>query len=159
MRRRNFIAGGTSAAAVSRVAAQPAAGQRLAIFSPAEPSALMHERSDNRYDRRLFDELRRLGHVEGQNLTVEKYGNEQNTSGPATLAAEVIRSNPDIVYVVGPGAGFFQERKRQDPGRDPYSRPDCARSCSESGPAGRQHHRGQRRFRPIDSWQADCAVT
>jgi putative ABC transport system substrate-binding protein len=64
----------------------------------------MHEKSDNRYYRALFEELRRLGHVEGQNLNVEKYGIEQNSSGPVALAADVIRSNPDVVYIVGPGA-------------------------------------------------------
>jgi putative tryptophan/tyrosine transport system substrate-binding protein len=91
MRRRSFIAGVTSTAAITGVAAQPAASRRLAIFSPAEPSALMHGRSDNRYYRVLFDELRRLGHIEGQNLIVEKYGSEQNASGPAALAAEAAR--------------------------------------------------------------------
>jgi putative tryptophan/tyrosine transport system substrate-binding protein len=115
MRRRSFIAGVISTAAITGVAAQPAAGRRLAIFSPAEPSALMHGRSDNRYYRVLFDELRRLGHIEGQNLIVEKYGSEQNASGPAALAAEVIRSNPDIVYVVGPGAGLFKNASAKIP--------------------------------------------
>ena len=67
MRRREFLAGGLSiAAGVSRAAAQPAtAMRRLAIFSPSEPAALMHEKSENRYYRALFAELRRLGHVEG----------------------------------------------------------------------------------------------
>jgi putative ABC transport system substrate-binding protein len=111
MRRREFIAGAISiAAGTSRVSAQPAGtSRRLAIFSPSEPSSLMHEKSDNRYYRALFAELRRLGHVEGQNLAVEKYGIEQNSSGPAALAAEVIRSNPDVVYVVGPGARIFKD--------------------------------------------------
>src|SRR5882724_13034070 len=99
MRRREFIAGAMSVAGLSRVAAQPAgASRRLAIFSPSEPSALMHEKSENRYYRALFEELRRLGHIEGQNLTVEKFGIEQNSSGPVALAAEIIRSNPDVVY-------------------------------------------------------------
>jgi putative ABC transport system substrate-binding protein len=116
MRRRDFIGGVISMAAVSRVAAQPAgASQRLAIFSPSEPSALMHERSDNRYYQALFAELRRLGHVEGQNLTVENYGSEQNTSGPAALAADVVRSNPDVVYVVGPGAVIFKKETTKIP--------------------------------------------
>jgi putative ABC transport system substrate-binding protein len=110
VRRREFIAGAISVAAgASRASAQPAgASRRLAIFSPSEPSALMQEKSDNRYYRALFDELRRLGHVEVQNLTVEKYGREENKSGLAALAADIIRSNPDVVYVVGPGAVLFK---------------------------------------------------
>ena len=106
MRRREFIAGAISlAAGASHVEAQAAgASRRLAIFSPSESSALMGEKSDNRYYRALFEELRRLGHVEGQNLTVEKYGSEQNKSGAAALMAEIISSNPDVVVVIGPGA-------------------------------------------------------
>jgi putative ABC transport system substrate-binding protein len=117
MRRREFLAGAISiVAGASRALAQPAdAFQRLAIFSPSEPAALMQERSDNRYYRALFEELRRLGHVEGQNLTIEKYGREQSKSGPAALAADVLRSNPEIVYVVGPGAVLFKNANAKFP--------------------------------------------
>ena len=111
MRRRDFIFGATSLAAVSPATAQqPSATKRLAIFSLSEPTVLMNERSDNRYYRALFAELRRLGHVEGENLLVERYGRERNTSGPAALAAEVVRNNPDVVYVVGPGTLFFKQQ-------------------------------------------------
>ncbi len=107
MRRRDFIVGAISATAVSRVAAQSSTNsRRLAIVSVSEPSALMHERSENRYYRVLFAELRRLGHAEGQNLTVERYGREQNTSGLAAVVAQVVRSNPDVVYVLGPGGAL-----------------------------------------------------
>ena len=111
MRRREFVVGVASVVAVSHaVAQQPRASKRLAIFSLSEPTALMNERSDNRYYRALFAELRRLGHVEGQNLLVDRYGREQNTSGPAGLAAEVVRNNPDVVYVVGPGTLLFKQQ-------------------------------------------------
>ncbi len=111
MRRRDFIVGATTLAAVPRaLAQQPGAGKRLAIFSLSEPTVLMNERSDNRCYRALFAELRRLGRVEGENLTVERYGRERNTSGPAALAAEVVRNNPDVVYVVGPGTPFFRQQ-------------------------------------------------
>src|ERR1700738_4340400 len=97
MRRREFIAGALSAVAgASHVGAQAAgASRRLAIFRPSESSALLGEKSDNRYYRALFEELRRLGHVEGQNLTVEKYGSEQNRSGPVALAGGVLAPKPD----------------------------------------------------------------
>lgn len=116
MRRREFIAGAISIVAGSRVLAQPAgASQRLAVFSPAEPSAQMHEKSENRYYRALFEELRRLGHVEGQNLTVERYGSEQNRSGAEALAADVIRSHPDVVFLIGPGAPIFKKADAKFP--------------------------------------------
>jgi putative ABC transport system substrate-binding protein len=82
--------------------------RRLAIFSLSEPAVLMREASENRYYRALFAELRRLGHVEGQNLTVERHGRENNASGPAAMAAEVVRQNPDVVYIVGPGGLIFK---------------------------------------------------
>jgi putative ABC transport system substrate-binding protein len=117
MRRREFIVGAMSiVAGTSRAAAQPAGvSQRLAIFSPSESSTLMHEKSDNRYYRTLFEELRRLGHVEGQNLTVERYGSEQNRSGAEALAAGVIRSNPDVVFLIGPGAPIFKKADAKFP--------------------------------------------
>jgi len=116
VRRREFIAGAVSLVAVSRHADQSArASQRLAIFSPSEPTALMNEHSDNRYYRALFAELRRLGHVEGQNLVVERYGREKNTSGLAAMVAEVIRSNPDVIYIVPPGAPDFKRETDKIP--------------------------------------------
>ena len=91
------------------VAAQQSTNsKRLAIFSPSQPSADLHEHSESKGWRALFAELRRLGQIEGQNLKVESYGRERNTSGPEVLAAEVVRSNPDVIFVVGPGAVIFK---------------------------------------------------
>jgi len=110
------MVGAISVAAASRVAAQPAGNsRRLAIFSLSESTALMNERSENRYYRVLFTELRRLGYVEGRNLDVERYGREQNTSGPDALVAEVVRNNPEVVYVVGPGAVIFRKATTRIP--------------------------------------------
>jgi putative ABC transport system substrate-binding protein len=83
--------------------------KRLAIFSPSEPSADLHEHSESKFSRALFAELRRFGQIEGQNLKVESYGREQNTSGPEALATEIVRSNPDVIFVVGPGAPIFKK--------------------------------------------------
>ena len=63
----------------------------------------------SKFSRALFAELRRLGQIEGQNLKVESYGREQNTSGPEALATEIVRSNPDVIFVVGPGAVIFKK--------------------------------------------------
>jgi putative ABC transport system substrate-binding protein len=110
MRRRQFLGllGGAAAWPLPARAQQAAASRRLAIFSPFEPAALMREDSDNRYYRALFDELRRLGHVEGKNLTVERYGRERSAGGLAALAEEVVSAKPDVVFVVGPGAMLFK---------------------------------------------------
>jgi putative ABC transport system substrate-binding protein len=103
MRRREFVAGTALLAAISRAAAkQDTKLRRLAIFSPSQSTADMQETGGNRYTRAAFAELRRLGHVEGENLTVERYGKEQNTAGLDALVAEVVRSSPDVVLSIGP---------------------------------------------------------
>ena len=112
MRRRNFISllGGAAVAwPLAAAAQQSASSKRLAIFSPSEPSADLHGHSGSKFSRALFTELRRLGQIEGQNLKVESYGREQNTSGPEALATEIVRSNPDVIFVVGPGAVIFKK--------------------------------------------------
>jgi ABC-type uncharacterized transport system substrate-binding protein len=103
MRRRAFLSVlcGAVAWPLSAAAQQSANRKRLAIFSPAEPSADLHEHSKTKAWRALFAELRRFGQIEGQNLKVERYGREQNTSGPEALAAEIVLSNPDVIFVIG----------------------------------------------------------
>jgi len=110
MRRRDFISllGGAAGAWPLAVAAQQST-KRLAVFSPAEPSADLHEHSESKKSRAFFAELRRLGWIEGQNLKVESYGREQNASGPEAIATEIVRSNPDVIHVVGPGAVIFKK--------------------------------------------------
>jgi putative tryptophan/tyrosine transport system substrate-binding protein len=111
MRRRVFliVVCGAVAWPLAAAAQQSAKSKRLAVFSPSEPSAHLHEHSENKINRALFAELRRLGQIEGQNLKVESYGREQNTSGPEALATEIVRSNPDVIFVVGPGAVIFKK--------------------------------------------------
>ena len=112
MRRRDFISllGGAAVAWPLAAAAQQSTNKkRLAIFSPSQPSADLHEHSESKVSPALFAELRRLGQIEGQNLKVESYGREQNTSGPEALATEIVRSNPDVILVVGPGAVIFKK--------------------------------------------------
>jgi putative ABC transport system substrate-binding protein len=46
----------------------------------------------------FFDELRRLGYVEGKNIVVEVYSGEGRTDGIRSLARELVRRNPDIIY-------------------------------------------------------------
>ena len=111
MRRRAFlsVACGAVAWPLAAAAQQSTSSKRLAIFSPSEPSAYLHEHSESKKSRALFAELRRLGQIEGQNLKVEGYGREQNTSGPEALATEIVRSNPDVIFVVGPGTPIFKK--------------------------------------------------
>jgi putative ABC transport system substrate-binding protein len=116
MRRRELIAIlGAGLASPLVAQGQQSNSKRLAIFSPSESSTLMHEHSENRYYSVLFEELRRLGWVEGQNLTVEGFGREQYTSGLDVLATEIVQRNPDIIYTVGPGAVSFKSATSRIP--------------------------------------------
>jgi putative tryptophan/tyrosine transport system substrate-binding protein len=114
MRRRSFLSvvcGGV-AWPLTAAAQQSTISKRLAIFSPSEPSADLHEHGKSKFSRgwpTFFAELRRLGQIEGQNLKVESYGREQNTSGPEALATEIVRSNPDVIFVVSPGPVIFKK--------------------------------------------------
>jgi ABC-type uncharacterized transport system substrate-binding protein len=111
MRRRAFLSVlcGAVTWPLAVAAQQSTNSKRLAIFAPAEPSADLHEHSENKIWRAFFAELRRLGRIEGQNLKVESYGREQNTSGPEALVTEIVRSNPDVILVAGPGALIFKK--------------------------------------------------
>lgn len=112
MRRREFVAGAASFAVVTRAAGQPVAnGRRLVIVDVSTPISRMYEDSESYY-RVLFTELRRLGQIEGQNLTVERYGKEQNPSDPAAFAAQVVRGNPDVIYVLVPLSAFIRETSK-----------------------------------------------
>jgi hypothetical protein len=47
----------------------------------------------------FFEELRRLGDIEGQNLIVERYSGEGRPEGLADLAREVVNPKPDLIVV------------------------------------------------------------
>ncbi len=52
---------------------------------------------------------------DGQNLTVERYGKEQYLSDAAALAAQVVRSNPDVIYIIDPSASYFKQETSKIP--------------------------------------------
>jgi hypothetical protein len=51
----------------------------------------------------FFEELRRLGYVEGRNLAVARYSAEGRNERHAEIAREVVRTKPDVVVTVGSG--------------------------------------------------------
>ena len=102
MRRREFIGSliGTAVAwPLAASAQQPAKVYRVAIVHPSVPVKEMNETGDSRF-KALFGELRRLGYIEGQNLTLERYSGEGRTAHYADLASEVVRQQPDVIFAI-----------------------------------------------------------
>jgi putative tryptophan/tyrosine transport system substrate-binding protein len=100
VRRRDFTTGLLLAAATRSVRAQgPAKQHRIAIVIPAGPVASINDTLP-RFYQAIFDELRRLGDVEGQNLTVERYSGEGRPEGFAELARGVVNRNPDVIVAI-----------------------------------------------------------
>jgi putative ABC transport system substrate-binding protein len=78
-------------------AQQPAKVHRIAIIAAAAPVTEITETSSLRLYRALFQELRRLGYVEGRNLIVERYSGEGRTEHYAEVARVVVTSKPDLI--------------------------------------------------------------
>jgi putative ABC transport system substrate-binding protein len=109
MRRRDLMAALLVSATIGRVQAQQTGKvyhiAMVEAFLPvAEMSETAHHPGVAGAYRVFFDELRRLGYVEGQNLVVERYSGEGRPEQFRALAAVVVRSNPDLVYVINGGA-------------------------------------------------------
>jgi putative tryptophan/tyrosine transport system substrate-binding protein len=49
----------------------------------------------------LFNELRRLGYIEGQSLLIERYSGEGRAAHYPDLAREVVSRNPDVILSIG----------------------------------------------------------
>jgi putative ABC transport system substrate-binding protein len=100
MRRRDFTIGLLLAATTQSVRAQERAKQhRIAIITPAGPVADISDTGPRAWPA-FFEELRRLGDVEGRNLTVERYSGEGRPERYADLAREVVGRNPDVIVAV-----------------------------------------------------------
>ena len=103
MRRRELIVGLLlAAAAQSSWAQEPAKQHRIAIIRAGGSTADISDSSPYSFYKELFQELRRLGDIEGQNLTVERYSGEGRPEGFADLAREVVNRQPDLVVAISP---------------------------------------------------------
>jgi putative ABC transport system substrate-binding protein len=100
MRRREFITLAGSAVAAWPLTAFGKA-QRIAIVSGVFPVTELSETSSEPALRAFFNELRRLGYVEGQNLLIERYSGEGRAEHYPDLAREVARSNPELIMEFG----------------------------------------------------------
>jgi ABC-type uncharacterized transport system substrate-binding protein len=107
MRRRTFIAGLLVAAAAGRAEAQRTARvYRIARIYAAAPAAEAIKAKNTRGSGSwiFFEELRRLGFVEGQNLLYERYSAEgQTVDQYSALARDVVSGHPDLIFADSTG--------------------------------------------------------
>jgi len=102
MRRRDFITAlGTAATwPLAARAQQPAKMKRIAYVHSAGNVSRISASGEPFY-RAFFEELSRLGYVEGQNLGVERYSGDGRTERYAELARNVVNTHPDLILAVG----------------------------------------------------------
>jgi putative ABC transport system substrate-binding protein len=96
MRRREFITLVGSAVAAWPFTALGKA-QRIAIIVLSQPVTKLTETGDDPRFQAFFNELRRLGYVEGQSLLVERYSGEGRAKHYPDLARDVVNRNPDLI--------------------------------------------------------------
>jgi putative ABC transport system substrate-binding protein len=103
MQRRKFImllGGAATTWPFAARAQQPAKMKRIAIVFPSAKVSEISVSGPPRY-RAFFEELSRLGYVEGQNLKVERYSGEGQPELYAELARHVVKTHPDLIFAVG----------------------------------------------------------
>ena len=110
MRRREFIAGTAATAALSfawpacaQTNARSPGAKRLAIFHSTRPPEALTPNGAPAY-KAFFEELNRLGYIEGQNLIVERYSALGQPDRIGDLAREIVASRPDVIL---PISGVF----------------------------------------------------
>jgi putative ABC transport system substrate-binding protein len=74
--------------------------KRIAIVHPATKVSELSLSGPPRA-RAFFEELSRLGYVEGQNLGVERYSGEGQPERYAELARDIVNTHPDVILAVG----------------------------------------------------------
>ncbi|AMN42145.1 ABC transporter substrate-binding protein [Rhodoplanes sp. Z2-YC6860] len=103
MKRREFIAliGGMASAWPLAARGQQSKVNRIAWVHPSAPLDNLRSSTDVRAYRAFQDELRQLGHIEGTNLTIERYSGAGRLDLYDTLARTVVRSRPSLVFTSG----------------------------------------------------------
>ena len=105
MQRRDFISGLVGAAMCSNaargqqkslIAQHSTTKKRIAHVDPALNLEGMQATS-----RPFFDELKRLGYIEGENLVVERYSGGGRIERYQSLAQEVVDTKPDLILSIG----------------------------------------------------------
>ena len=102
MRRRDFIAGLMFAAVTGWAQAQQTGKvYRIAIGHPIVPVADLNQASKGSFViAAIFEELIRLGYVEGRNLLIERCSGEGRADHYPDLARQIVSRNPDLIIAI-----------------------------------------------------------
>jgi putative ABC transport system substrate-binding protein len=102
MKRRAFLVATAMLAAATRraIAQQPAKMKRLAMIHPAMKPADMRIGGDPTYAI-IFEEMKRLGYVEGVNLIVDRYSAEGRYDRYPEIMHGVVATRPDVIQITG----------------------------------------------------------
>jgi putative ABC transport system substrate-binding protein len=103
VRRRDFIAGLMFAGATGRAQAQATKKvYRIALAHLSAPVADQNQASKGSFIiPAIFEELTRLGYVEGRNLLIERYSGEGRAARNPDLASQIVSRNPDLIVAIG----------------------------------------------------------
>jgi putative tryptophan/tyrosine transport system substrate-binding protein len=94
MRRRHLLFGLLAVATMGGARAEPSKkAYRIAIAAPAEVSE-----ASNPVAQAFLNELRRLGYVEGDNLSIERFSGEGRATHYPDLAQDIVRRKPDVIF-------------------------------------------------------------
>ena len=97
MRRRHLLAGLLATVAVSAVRADDARKVHgIAVCTGWDTTSLSNPRMLS-----FFEELRRLGYIEGINLIIDRYAADGKTTRYPQIVHDVLRSRPDVIVVGG----------------------------------------------------------
>src|SRR6516225_9656533 len=102
MRRREFVAGLMFAAVTGRAQAQQTGKvYRIAFAHPTAPVTDLTQMSRVSFvTPAIFEELLRLGYVEGRNLLIERYSGEGRAETYPNLARQIVSRNPDLIFAI-----------------------------------------------------------
>jgi putative tryptophan/tyrosine transport system substrate-binding protein len=102
MRRRDFIAGLMFTATMGRAQAQSTGKvYRIAFAHPTTPVADINQSSKGSLViPAIFEELIRLGYVEGRNLLIDRYSGEGRAAHYPELVRAVVSRNPDVIIAI-----------------------------------------------------------
>jgi putative ABC transport system substrate-binding protein len=101
MKRRTFITliGGAAASPLVARAQQPAKMKRLAIVHPTTKPEDLSIGGDPDYTI-ILEEIKRLGYVEGVNLTVDRYSAEGRPERFPEIAHQIVATRPDVIFAL-----------------------------------------------------------